>query len=226
MDILKKRVPAADLLGLIELVISTKKNKGLRQGGALSPLLLNVYLDHVLDRPWKKAHPKIPLIRVVDDLLILARNPEEAGEARAALGTLMGSAGMPLNLKKDLVRDLRAGESIEWLGYELSGSDRGLQPRLTERAWAQLEEHLSQVHEEPNSPLRAIRTIEAWLAQQGPCYAFHRYCDVKWRIARIARQYAIDEIPGREELMSHWEAALVRFVGIQGEAKTGVLSRE
>ena len=35
---------------------------------------MNLYLDHRLDQPWSKRYPEAPLSRIVDDLLLLARD--------------------------------------------------------------------------------------------------------------------------------------------------------
>lgn len=41
--------------------------RGIIQGSPLSPLLLNVYLDHFLDQPWQRQTLALPLIRYADD---------------------------------------------------------------------------------------------------------------------------------------------------------------
>jgi len=48
----------------------TKRIKGLSQGGAISPLLANAYLNVVFDK-WMKANfPKIPFERYADDIIV------------------------------------------------------------------------------------------------------------------------------------------------------------
>jgi acyl carrier protein phosphodiesterase len=79
----------------IGTVLRNASTPGLRQGGSLSPLLLDTYLDHFLDRRWRKRHPKIPLPRVADDLLVLSRTAKEAKKAHATLEALLRPAGMP-----------------------------------------------------------------------------------------------------------------------------------
>lgn len=57
LQVLKKRLLADDLTEFIGKVIGDSKLPGLRQGGPLSPLLLNVYLDHFLDKNGVSATP-------------------------------------------------------------------------------------------------------------------------------------------------------------------------
>ena len=79
LDIVRKRLAAEDIVELIRVVAgSARRPGGSRQGSSLSPLLLNTYLDHLLDRPWAKRQPATPLIRVADDLLVLARDGDGA----------------------------------------------------------------------------------------------------------------------------------------------------
>jgi retron-type reverse transcriptase len=63
-DILQQHLPEPRLRGLLARMLHTGRKRGLRQGGALSPLLLNVYLDHFLDRRWQQQQPDVPLLRV------------------------------------------------------------------------------------------------------------------------------------------------------------------
>jgi retron-type reverse transcriptase len=56
---------------------------GTPQGGVISPLLANVYLDR-LDRAWQTRGHGV-LVRYADDLVVMCKNGAEAGRALAAL---------------------------------------------------------------------------------------------------------------------------------------------
>ena len=64
LDVVRHRLPNEGIVRLIEHVVLTDTGRGLRQGGCLSPLLLNLYLDHHLDRRWRMRHPDLSLLRV------------------------------------------------------------------------------------------------------------------------------------------------------------------
>ena len=96
LDVVRYRLPDEGIVRLIERMVLTETGRGLRQGGCLSPLLLNLYLDHHLDRRWRMRHPDLPLIRVADDILVLTRNQEEAQQTWTDLREMLLPAGMPL----------------------------------------------------------------------------------------------------------------------------------
>jgi hypothetical protein len=78
-----------------------------------------------------------------DDLLVLAGDVGSAEQARASLTAMLRSAGMPLKPSKGAICDLRAGNRIEWLGYDLCKTATGLEARLIEQSWERLDEGLS-----------------------------------------------------------------------------------
>jgi hypothetical protein len=211
LDVVRVHAPDDDFVSLVDVVIRNDAERGLRQGGALSPLLLNVYLDRVLDRPWGRAHPGLPLVRVVDDLLVLAADGDHVEKARESLTATLRSAGMPLKPSKGAIRDLRAGHRVEWLGYDLRKTAAGLEARLTERSWERLDEALAALHEGPDGPIRAVETIDGWVDQAGPCYAVGDVREVYARIGRMARAHAFEEIPGRYEIRDRWKRAYERW---------------
>jgi hypothetical protein len=64
---------------------------GTPQGGVVSPLLCNVYLNR-LDRAWRPAYGRP--IRYADDLLMVCRTRGEAGVALARITTLLNGLGL------------------------------------------------------------------------------------------------------------------------------------
>jgi Reverse transcriptase (RNA-dependent DNA polymerase) len=220
MDVVRKRIGADDIVELIRIVIDGGATKGIPQGCSLSPLLLNVYLDHALDRPWAKRQPANPLIRVADDLLVLARDATEAQIAHEQLRAQLRAAGMSLKAAPGAaVRDLRNGGTGDWLGYRLRMGPGGLEVLPTDRCWAQLEEALMLAHTKPAAPVRALEIIEGWAEQLGPCRPHLDLAGFHTRIASVATRCAFLEIPSRLSVEDRVLRGYRRWVSLRGRAR-------
>jgi hypothetical protein len=201
LQILGHHQVPADLVELVRIVIAGSARRGLRQGGSLSPLLLNVYLDHTLDHPWRKRRPGESLIRYADDLLIPTRDAVQASDADSHLRSLLLPAGMPLkNHPQSAVQDLETGRPIDWIGYSIQKRPDGLVILPSERSWRSLTQHLESTHTKPDAPIRAIETIEGWIAQHGPCRRQLGLEDFHARIKILANELAFEEIPSLERI--------------------------
>jgi hypothetical protein len=221
LDIVRSYLPAADLVDFLGRVLTPGALPGLRQGGPLSPLMLNLFLHHLLDRPWRRDHTKAPLVRFADDLLVPCRTEAEARAAYGDLQRLLVPAGMPLKESEDqAIHVLDRDVAVDWLGFAITWSAQGLAVRIGARAWHRLDESLALAHTKPDAPLRAIRTIEGWLGQRGPCYDWSDRDEVLRRIAATAAGYAFDEIPGAAELEESWRRAGDRWHELQQAAST------
>lgn len=214
MEVVAKYVPSPELVALIQRVVYVDNRKrGISQGGPLSPLLLNLYLYHYLERQWpKKGMAGVPVIRVADDLLLLCRTSKEARHAWTELSKLLGQAGLSLKhgITKSIV-DLRRGESADWLGYRIWRGKNGLEAKIARRAWGRLSLHFELAHEKPDSPLRATDAINGWIDQLGPCYAHVNRSRECARIQKLAAESGFDEIPRRPALRFRWLQAHMRW---------------
>lgn len=211
-DVLRLRDIPADLTGLILRSVWNARRRGIPQGGPLSPILLNVYLDHSLDSPWRNQHPDLPLVRVADDLLVLGRNDQEAQNAHSALEQLTRNAAMPLkHPRHTAIRQLDQGQHADWLGYRLTMENRRLRTRLEPGSLLGLADSLESCHDEPHPTLRAADTVLGWLDQAGPTYPYEDQEDVIARIRETANTYAFDELPPDGELHETWRRAYARY---------------
>jgi hypothetical protein len=115
--------------------------------------MLNVYLNHFLDRPWRQCQPRTPMIRVADDLLVLCQTHAEAELAHDELVRLLEPAGMPLKgTRETTICDLRGGQKADWLGFTVGEAPQGLSIEIAARAWKRLAQHLEQAHTNSGSP--------------------------------------------------------------------------
>jgi group II intron reverse transcriptase/maturase len=90
---------------------------GTPQGGVISPLLANIYLD-ALDRYWdaKCKHLGV-LVRYADDFVILCRKASQAAEALRRVRAKLAELGLQLHPDKTRIVDARRGrESFDFLG--------------------------------------------------------------------------------------------------------------
>ena len=106
-----QKVSDGRVLSLIESFLKQGVLDGLRewtpeegspQGGCISPLLSNIYLnplDHLM------AEQGFEMVRYADDFVILCRSPEEAARALAVVQAWTVEAGLTLHPDKTKVVD-------------------------------------------------------------------------------------------------------------------------
>ena len=104
---------------------------GTPQGGVISPLLANVYLNE-LDRAWEDRHGHLgELVRYADDFVILCRTRAQAEAALAQLRALLAELGLELAEDKTrLVCVNEDGEGFDFLGFHHRMVDSFSKPGL------------------------------------------------------------------------------------------------
>ena len=93
---------------------------GTPQGGVISPLLANIYLN-VLDRVWvsRCSHLGI-LVRYADDFVVLCRREVQAKEALRRVHVIMDRLGLELHPDKTRMVDMAKGkEGFVFLGWNV-----------------------------------------------------------------------------------------------------------
>jgi RNA-directed DNA polymerase len=87
------------------------------QGGVISPLLANIYLD-ALDRYWEDECKHLGvLVRYADDLVVLCGRESNAHEAKRRIEQKLGELVLELHPEKTRVVDVRRGKgSFVFLG--------------------------------------------------------------------------------------------------------------
>jgi len=114
---LKVPVEERDETGKKRLTGGKDNDRGTPQGGVISPLLANLYMNRML-KGWKQTGRaeqfRARIVSYADDFVILSR-----GKAAEALGWARGTLerlGLTLNEKKTSLRDARR-ERFDFLGY-------------------------------------------------------------------------------------------------------------
>ena len=124
-----KRVDDNDVMHLLRMMLKASGKKGLPQGGVISPLLSNLYLDEV-DRMLERAKERtragqytyVEYVRWADDLVILVdsyRRHDWLLEAvKKRLREEFAKLHVEINEEKSRIVDLAKGESFGFLGFD------------------------------------------------------------------------------------------------------------
>lgn len=215
LDVFTKLLPCDRLRGFLALVLPPQSPSlgGIKQGGPLSPIALEVYLYHFLDTPWRRTGLDVRVIRYADDLLLTARSAGDAAAADALARNLMTPAGMLLkDPLADAETDLRTSEGgTEWLGYRFRLASTGFQIHLGSRALDRLGQRLHLAHMKTRPSRRASQVLRAWFGQLGPCYRWEDAAAVCRSAIATATAYGFEEVPQMGDLSRLWSAAAGRW---------------
>ena len=107
---------------------SQEESQGTPQGGVISPLLANIYLDPL---DWLMVGSGFEMVRYADDMVVMCRSREEAEAALEKLRDWMAGAGLTLHPDKTRTVDMTVADShFDFLGYRFQRSRRGRMMRL------------------------------------------------------------------------------------------------
>ena len=124
-----RQVQDSKVMRLLNLILKSTGKKGVPQGGVISPLLSNLYLNEV-DRMLEKAidttrrgkYTNVQYARFADDMVILVdshpRNDWLLGAVDKRLREELAKLRVEINEEKSRTIDLRKGESFGFLGFE------------------------------------------------------------------------------------------------------------
>jgi RNA-directed DNA polymerase len=135
--------------------------EGTPQGGVLSPLLANLYLDP-LDHAM--AQVGYEMVRYADDFVILCRSEEEAQRALAQVQQWTAQAGLTLHPNKTRVVNAQHTGGFDFLGYHF---ERGYRWPRKQSAQKLKETIRAKTKRTNGSSLKAIildvnRTVTGW----------------------------------------------------------------
>jgi RNA-directed DNA polymerase len=123
------RVQDADVMRLLKLILKSTGKKGVPQGGVISPVISNVYLNEV-DKMLERAiaatrrgpYTQIQYARFADDLVVLVdSHPRQDWLVKAVdkrLREELAKLKVEINEEKTRMVNLSKGESFGFLGFE------------------------------------------------------------------------------------------------------------
>lgn len=131
MKAVAERVVDGSMLALVKMFLETpivderdggrprRNSLGTPQGGAISPLLANIYLN-LLDRNFRRREAlgevQGRLVRYADDLVVLAPKPPDA--TLQWMQSLLQRMGLSLNPEKTKVKLMVENERFDFLSYQ------------------------------------------------------------------------------------------------------------
>ena len=124
-----QRIQDDDVMALLKKILKSSGSMGVPQGGIISPMLSNLYLNEV-DRMLEKAvevtrrgrYQYVEYARFADDLVVLVDSqygpPGLLGQVNRRLREEFARLGVEVNEEKSRCVDLRNGESFGFLGFD------------------------------------------------------------------------------------------------------------
>ncbi len=123
------RIKDDEVMHLLKMILKASGERGVPQGGVLSPVLSNLYLNEV-DKMLERARTatrgrvrtRVQYARYADDLVILVDPDPRSEWLRWALVRRLreefDKLDVEVNAEKSRIVDLKAGESFGFLGFE------------------------------------------------------------------------------------------------------------
>ena len=171
MRLVKERIADGKVLGLIEAFLKQGVMEdgivmnpitGSPQGGIVSPLLANIYLNPL---DWLLESLGLHSVRYADDIVVLAADAETAANALETISEWMKGAGLQLHPEKTRIADMSdTGAYFDFLGYRFKRSMRGKLLRLVrQKSLKKLRDTLRRPSKRSNG-----RSIEAVITLLNP----------------------------------------------------------
>ncbi|OLR56824.1 group II intron reverse transcriptase/maturase [Hornefia porci] len=114
--------------------------EGSPQGGNLSPLLANIYLDE-FDKEFEKRG--VPCVRYADDIVLLSRSERAAKRLlETSTSYLEGKLKLTVNKEKSKVTSVFAIRNFKYLGFARGRNGSGIYVRVHAKSWRKMKAKL------------------------------------------------------------------------------------
>ena len=126
--------------GVMENGVVMETEEGSPQGGNLSPLLANIYLDE-FDKEFETRG--VPCVRYADDIVLLARSERAAKRLlETSTSYLEGKLKLTVNREKSKVTSVFAIRNFKFLGFALGRNGSGIYIRVHPKSWKKMKAKL------------------------------------------------------------------------------------
>ena len=149
--------------GVMENGVVTETKEGSPQGGNLSPLLANVYLNEF---DWEFQRRSVPCIRYADDIVLLAKS-ERAAERllESSMKYLEGTLKLKVNREKSRTVSVFAIRNFKFLGFCFGKNGKGIYVRVHGKSWKKAKDKLRQLTSRSRcgSIIRTMEKIKVYM---------------------------------------------------------------
>ena len=144
--------------GVMENGLLVKTEEGSPQGGPLSPLLANIYLN---EYDQEMARRGVTVIRYADDIVVLAKSKRAAERLlETTQRYLEGKLKLKMNGEKSKVVSVFAIRNFKFLGFTLGKNGKGIYVRVHGKSWEKMKSKLKDL-----SSRRSVQSIRPALAK-------------------------------------------------------------
>ena len=129
--------------GVMENGVVMETEEGSPQGGNISPLLANIYLNE-FDQEYEKRGVKF--VRYADDIVLLARSDRAAKRLlETSTKYLEETLKLKVNQKKSRVVSVFAIRNFKYLGFTLGKNGKGIYIRVHGKSWKKMKSKLKEL---------------------------------------------------------------------------------
>ena len=168
--------------GVMENGVVTETEEGSPQGGNLSPLLANIYLNEF---DWEFQRRGVPCIRYADDIVLLARS-ERASERLMESSTryLEEKLKLKVNREKSRTVSVFAIRNFKFLGFCFGKNGKGIYIRVHAKPWKKAKEKLRRLTSRSRCG-SIVRTMEKIKVYMRGWLNYYGIADMKNNIERL-----------------------------------------
>ena len=149
--------------GVMENGVVTETEEGSPQGGNLSPLLANIYLNE-FDKEFESRG--VPMVRYADDIVILAKS-KRASERLLETSTryLEEKLKLTVNREKSRTVSVFAIRNFKFLGFALARNGSGIFIRVHPKSWKKMKQRLKELssRRRVQSVIPSLKKIEVFM---------------------------------------------------------------
>ena len=138
--------------GVMENGVVMETEEGSPQGGNISPLLANIYLNE-FDQEFQKRG--VAFVRYADDIVLLAKSDRAAKRLlESSTKYLEGKLKLKVNQEKSRVVSVFAIRNFKFLGFTLGKNGKGIYVRVHGKSWKKMKSKLKEL-----SSRRSVQSI-------------------------------------------------------------------